>query len=126
MQAVKRFREKLKAGRICLGTGITFNDPLVTDAIGSLVDFFWIDLEHNAIGAEALNAHLLAARAHQVAALVRVPDGTTASLKRVLDAGADGIVVPQVRTVEEVSRAVADCRYPPLGRRGYGPRVPTN
>ena len=44
----------------------------------------------------------------------------------VLDAGADGIIVPQVRTVEEVERAVADCRYPPQGRRGYGPRVPTN
>jgi 2-keto-3-deoxy-L-rhamnonate aldolase RhmA len=44
----------------------------------------------------------------------------------VLDAGADGVIVPFVRTVEEVRQVVADCRYPPVGNRGFGPRVPSN
>ncbi len=47
-------------------------------------------------------------------------------IKSVLDAGADGIIVPQVRTVREVRQIVCDCRYPPLCQRGYGPRVTSN
>ena len=50
----------------------------------------------------------------------------TPFIKPVLDAGASGIVVPQVRSVEEVQQVVADCRYPPLGQRGFGPLIPTN
>ncbi len=46
-------------------------------------------------------------------------------VKPALDAGADGIIVPQVRTVEEVKQLVDDCRYPPVGHRGFGPRVPS-
>jgi len=126
MEAIARFRQKLKAGRVCLGAGITFADPLVSDALGGSCDFLWIDLEHSAMSPEALNGHLLAARARNVPAIVRVTGSSTPFIKPVLDAGADGIVVPQVRSAEEVRQIVSDCRYPPLGRRGYGPRVPSN
>ena len=40
--------------------------------------------------------------------------------------GPDGVIVPQVRSAEEVRQVVSDCRYTPVGRRGYGPRVPSN
>lgn len=123
---IDRFRERLRVGSLCIGSAITFTDPLVTEAIGKSADFFWIDLEHSAMSAEALQGHLLAARAVQVPALVRVTGSTTPFIKPVLDAGADGIIVPQIRSAAEVRSIVADCRYPPLGRRGYGPRVPTN
>ncbi|HUS17532.1 MAG TPA: aldolase/citrate lyase family protein, partial [Chloroflexia bacterium] len=43
-------------------------------------------------------------------------------IKPVLDIGADGVIIPLVRTVEDVRRAVAACRYPPAGVRGFGPR----
>ncbi|MCC7361406.1 MAG: hypothetical protein IT317_18110 [Anaerolineales bacterium] len=126
MESINAFRRALAAGQFCLGAAVTFSDPLVTEALAEAVDFIWIDQEHSPLGPEALHGHLLAARSRRKPALVRVTAGETAFIKPVLDAGADGIIVPQVRTVAEVERAVADCRYPPRGRRGYGPRVPSN
>lgn len=126
MEAVAQFRAKLAEGRVCLGPGITFADPLVTDALGDSVDFFWIDLEHSIMSPEALHGHFLAARARGKPALVRITGNSTPFIKPVLDAGADGIVIPQVRSAGEVAAVVSDCRYRPLGRRGYGPRVPSN
>jgi len=126
MEAVLRFRQRLAAGDVCVGASITFSDPLVSDALGDSVDFFWIDLEHGVMSPEALQGHFLAARNRNIPALVRVPGSSTAFIKPVLDSGADGIIVPQVRSADEVQRIVNDCRYPPLGQRGYGPRVPSN
>lgn len=126
MEAVLRFRQRLSAGEVCVGSSITFVDPLVSDALGDSVDFFWIDLEHGAMSPAALQGHFLAARNRNVPALVRVPGSGTPFIKPVLDSGAHGIIVPQVRSVDEVRAVVNDCRYPPLGTRGYGPRVPSN
>ena len=75
---------------------------------------------------EALNGHLLAGRSRNIPSIVRVSAGCTHLIKSALDAGADGIIVPQVRSAEEVKGIVADCRYPPQGQRGFGPRVPSN
>jgi len=126
MGAITRFRESLRTGHVCLGASITFTDPLITEALADSVDFFWLDLEHSAMTPQALSGHLLAARARNVPALVRVQGSGTPFIKPVLDIGAEGIIVPQVRTVEEVRQVVSDCRYVPLGQRGFGPRVPSN
>lgn len=120
------FRAKLKAGQLCLGPGIGLSDPAVTEALCDSVDFFWLDLEHTPMGLEALQAHLIAARAGGAPALVRVPSGEVGWVKRVLDTGAEGIILPQARTVAEVQDFVAACRYPPQGRRGFGPRRQSN
>jgi 2-keto-3-deoxy-L-rhamnonate aldolase RhmA len=125
-EEISAFRAKLASGKRCLGAGISFSDPTITEALGPSVDFVWIDLEHNLIGPEALQGHLLAARAAGTAALVRVAASGAARIKPVLDAGATGLIVPQVRSAEEVRSVVADCRYPPKGNRGYGPRRPSN
>jgi 4-hydroxy-2-oxoheptanedioate aldolase len=125
-EAINQFRADLKAGKVCLGPGITFSDPMVTDAIATSSDFIWIDLEHGGMSPEAVSAHLLAARHHGLPGIVRLPGGNTALVKPALDSGADGIIVPQIRTVEEVKQLVDDCRYPPLGHRGFGPRVPSD
>lgn len=126
MTPIHSFRQNLLAGRTLLGAGVTFADPLVTDALAPSVDFIWLDLEHSLMSPEALSAHLLAGRARQTPILVRVPGGDTHTVKPVLDAGAEAVVIPQVRSAEEVRRFVADCRYPPEGARGYGPRVPSD
>lgn len=126
MLPIEKFRETMRSGDVCVGASITMTDPLITDCLGDSVEFFWIDLEHCNMSPEALNGHLLAARGRSVPSIVRVTEGKTPFIKPVLDAGADGIIVPQVTTVEEVIAVVNDCRYPPLGRRGYGPRVPSN
>jgi 2-keto-3-deoxy-L-rhamnonate aldolase RhmA len=121
-EAIRRFRTKLDQGQRCVGPGITLVDPAVTEALGQVADFVWIDLEHSPVGPEALAAHLIAARAAGTAALVRVAGSDEILIKPVLDTGAQGIIVPQVRSAAEVRRAVSTCRYPPAGRRGYGPR----
>jgi 2-keto-3-deoxy-L-rhamnonate aldolase RhmA len=126
MSAIARFRQRLAAGQLCIGASISLTDPHASAALGPSVDFLWIDLEHSLMSPEAMSAHLLAARAQQTPALVRVTGSSTPFIKPVLDAGAEGIIVPQVRSVAEVRQVVADCRYPPLGQRGFGPRVPSN
>jgi len=115
---VAAFRAKMAGGEICIGASITLTDPHATDALGDSVDFFWIDLEHSMMSAEALGGHFLAAKARSRPALVRVPGSGTPFIKPVLDAGADGIIVPQVRSAAEVQDVVNSCRYPPLGERG--------
>lgn len=125
MKNAMKFREKLHRHQMCLGVAINFYDPTVTDSLCSLVDFVWIDMEHNALSLEAVQAHIMATEAHETTALVRVRSHDPAVIKTVLDLGADGIIVPNVRTPDEARRAVAACRYPPEGIRGYGPRRPS-
>jgi 2-keto-3-deoxy-L-rhamnonate aldolase RhmA len=119
---ITQFRSKLDAGQICLGAGITLADSSILEAIAPSVDFFWIDLEHSHLSYETVQAHLIAARAGDAAALVRVRGSDVPHIKPLLDIGAGGIVVPQVQSVDEVRHVVDACRYPPRGKRGYGPR----
>jgi 4-hydroxy-2-oxoheptanedioate aldolase len=122
LEEISEFRSKLRAGAICLGAGITLADSCIVEAIAPSVDFFWIDLEHSHLSYETVHTHLIAARAGGKPGLVRVRGSDTPHIKPILDIGAGGVIVPQVRSAEEVRQVVAACRYPPLGQRGYGPR----
>ena len=68
----------------------------------------------------------MAIKGSDAAAIVRVPWNDQVLIKPVLDLGADGVIVPMVQNAEDVSRAVAACRYPPEGVRGFGPLRPLN
>lgn len=120
--AIQGFRQKLAAGQTCLGLAVTFSDPAVAESLATSCDYLWLDLEHSPVGIESLSAQLMAADARGVPALVRVPSSDAAMIKRVLDTGAEGIIVPQVGTAAETLSIVAACRYTPRGRRGFGPR----
>jgi 2-dehydro-3-deoxyglucarate aldolase/4-hydroxy-2-oxoheptanedioate aldolase len=126
MGAITQFRRDIQAGKVLLGPSVAFTDPQVTDALADSADFVWIDLEHGVMSPEALIGHLLAGRARNKPVLVRLPGSHTSLIKPVLDAGAEGLVIPQVRDAQEVRNIVGDCRYPPAGQRGFGPRVPSN
>jgi 2-dehydro-3-deoxyglucarate aldolase/4-hydroxy-2-oxoheptanedioate aldolase len=121
---INRMRDKLRAGEIVLGASITLTDPTVTEALAQYVDFVWIDLEHNAMTTESMLAHLIAARAGGAASIVRIPTGDVGWVKRVLDSGAEGIILPRSYSAREAAEFVSACRYPPLGTRGFGPRRP--
>ena len=105
---------------------ITFTDATVTEALCQVLDFVWIDMEHNALSLETVQAHLMATKGSDTTALVRVPWNDPVLIKPVLDIGAPGIIVPLVRSAEEARRAVAACLYPPEGIRGFGPRRASN
>lgn len=126
MENALKFRNKMRNGQVCLGTGITFTDPTVTEALCSSLDFVWIDMEHNGLSLETVQAHIMATKGSDTAPLVRVRWNDPVLIKPVLDIGAAGVIVPMVRTAEEARRAVSACLYPPEGIRGFGPRRPSN
>jgi 2-dehydro-3-deoxyglucarate aldolase/4-hydroxy-2-oxoheptanedioate aldolase len=68
----------------------------------------------------------MATKGSAVTPLVRVPWNDPVLIKPILDIGAAGVIVPLVRTADDVHRAVAACRYPPEGIRGFGPRRPAS
>jgi 2-dehydro-3-deoxyglucarate aldolase/4-hydroxy-2-oxoheptanedioate aldolase len=120
-----KFRQKIAGGGSCLGMGVTVSDPTVTELLSQAGnDFVWIDMEHNPLTLDAVQAHIMATRTTDTAAIVRVGACDEALIKPVLDSGADGIIVPMVRTAEDAQRVVSLCRYPPEGTRGFGPRRP--
>ncbi|MEP7359844.1 MAG: aldolase/citrate lyase family protein, partial [Anaerolineales bacterium] len=107
---------------VCFAAHISCTDPTITEALCSVADVVWVDMEHNALSLETVQAHFIATKGSDTAVLVRVPWNDPVLIKPILDMGADGIIVPMVRSAEEVRRAVAACRYPPEGIRGFGPR----
>lgn len=117
-------RELLERSASALGTFITFTDPtLVELAALAGFDFVVIECEHGATGLETLRNHLRAARARNIGAIVRVPAGDTGFVQRVLDIGADGVLLPHVSDVAAARRAVSAVRYPPAGHRGMYPQA---
>ena len=84
-------------------------------------DFFFVDLEHSCISLETASDMILAARAAGIPVIVRPSSRESAEyLSRPLDAGAAGLLIPQVRTRRDVENVVKWCRYQPLGERGMG------
>ena len=126
MNIARSFKQKLSEGPVRLGTCISFTDPTVTEALCGLLDFVWIDMEHNALTLETVQGHIMATKGSETVPLVRVPWNDPVLIKPVLDIGAAGVIVPFVRSAEEARRAVAACLYPPEGVRGFGPRRPSN
>lgn len=86
-------------------------------------DFLVIDQEHAPTGAENLHAMIAATAGTPCSPWVRVAKRDEAYVKPALDVGAEGIIFPLVRTVAEAAECVALTRYPPRGRRGWGPFI---
>jgi len=127
MNEGKLLRDRLRAGSTCLGTFNSSSDPCITELLcGSGYEFIVIDAEHGALNIETVQACIMAAKGSGTVPLIRVPNSDEAYIKWVLDAGAGGIVVPQVQSAEDVERAVSACLYPPRGTRGFGPRRPSD
>jgi 2-keto-3-deoxy-L-rhamnonate aldolase RhmA len=118
-----RTKRIMLAGGLALGVSITIADPFVAEVIGGAgFDFVLIDTEHSPITVDQLQMLLIALRTSASTVFVR-PAGNDATLiKQILDLGAEGVVVPEVNDAASCAVAVAATRYPPLGRRGFGPR----
>lgn len=120
---MNKLKSKVLSGQNALGTHVSLNDPCITELLGNIgFDYIWIDTEHNAIGLDCLQQHLIAARAAGVSAIVRVPSVDQVQAKPILEMGPDGIVFPQVNSYELAKTAIEACMYPPKGNRGFGPR----
>jgi 2-keto-3-deoxy-L-rhamnonate aldolase RhmA len=124
---VPDFRERLRSDAFLVGTWLTLLDPTVPELLaGSGFDLLVADGEHGPIATSDLVQMVIATRAAQVPVLYRVAANEPVRIMHALDAGASGVVIPQVRTVADVEKAVAWCRYPPAGLRGIAPRRPSD
>jgi len=111
--------QKIRTSFIC-----TIPSAVVTQALAQAgADAVVIDQEHGAVGPENLHAMIAATAGTNCRPVVRVGKRDEAMVKLALDLGAAGITFPLVNNDEEASHCVAMTRYPPRGRRGFGPFI---
>ena len=103
------------------GAWTSLGHPSITEIFTAAgVDFIGIDLEHSTISQEQAQRIIAAAQAGGVVCLPRVASHNGEPIRRLLDSGADGVIVPNVSTPDEVERLIGWCKYPPVGRRSFG------
>lgn len=114
-------RKRLEAGEPSIGTWLSIPSPEAAALVSRLgFDWLTVDAEHSPVDILTLSRVFSAISAFGTAPMVRIPWNTPENFKRVLDAGAWGIVVPMVNSREEAERAVEATRYHPLGNRSVG------
>lgn len=119
--AIRSLRRKLAADHATWGLWITLESPSITEMAVSLgLDWVVIDAEHGHLDWKEIVEHLRATVRSETVALVRIAELNGGLIKRALDIGADGIVVPWVETAEQLKQAIAYSRYPLDGVRGIG------
>ncbi|GAA3768512.1 aldolase/citrate lyase family protein [Plantactinospora mayteni] len=117
------FATRIRAREQVVGYWVTLDSPVATERIARIgYDYVCLDGQHGLLGYSGLLAGLTAIDAGGTSVgLVRVEANDPAPIGRALDAGATGVIVPLVDSAEQAAEAVAATRYPPAGRRSYGP-----
>ena len=114
-------RHRLKKGEATFGTWLTLPDPVAARLLAtSGFDWITVELEHTATTFETAALSFAMIAAGGCVPLARVPVNSAENIKRVLDTGAWGVIVPMVNSRAEAAAAVAAARFPPLGRRSVG------
>jgi 2-keto-3-deoxy-L-rhamnonate aldolase RhmA len=123
---VNHAKKRLEEGELALGIGLRQARTVDIAAIARACGFDWlfIDMEHNSMDVDMAAQIAMAGLGADVTPIVRVPGHEHYHATRLLDAGAQGIVVPHIDTVAEAERVVSSCRYPPLGHRSIAGAQP--
>lgn len=112
-------KQRLRNGENVLGVWSMLGNPTVTEILALAgFDYIVVDQEHGLGDPSSLSGQLQAMSATPCTGVVRVPWNDMVYLKRVLDAGAEAVLIPSIDTAEQARDAVAACLYPPKGRRG--------
>ena len=114
-------KEKLQNKELSIGSWLTIPHQAVIEIL-STAGFEWltIDMEHSPISIESIMNLIGHIQGNGMQALVRVSKNEEVAIKRVLDAGADGVIVPMINNKEDAMQAVNFVKYPPIGKRGVG------
>lgn len=110
------------ANRELIGTVVSTTDLVFAEQAAARFDLLWIDLEHSALSLRDTQALVIAASSGGAWSLVRLPTAATDGLGRILDTGADGVVVPRVEGPDELEAIARALHFPPAGLRGFAPR----
>jgi len=116
-------KEKLVNGEVAIGTFVGIGHADVTERLSVLgYDWLLLDGEHSPITFETMQSLMQGMKGNATVPIVRVQWNDPVVIKRVLDIGAYGVLVPMVNNKEEAEAAVQACKYPPVGIRGFAPR----
>lgn len=114
------FRSRLRSKELLVGSVVSFNSPEVIELLSQCgYDWLWLDAEHGTYSTSDLRAMLQAA-GDNVSCLIRVANSNGVEIKRALDIGPSGIIVPMVNNREQAEMIVNCAKYSPIGSRGIG------
>ena len=112
-------KRRIAARELTVGSWLSFGYPSVCEIMAtSGFDWLVIDMEHTAIDMFQAQQLIQIIDLAQCVPLVRVGENDPLAIKRAMDAGAHGVIVPMVNTAAEARKAVSAIRYPPAGTRG--------
>ena len=118
---MKSLKERLRKKEVTIGSWITLGHPSVAEIMAnSGFDWLTVDMEHSAITLHQAQQLIQVIELSGVVPLVRVGENDPNLIKRVMDAGAHGVIVPMVNSKEDAEKAVRSVKYPPRGFRGVG------
>lgn len=122
MTTAAMIRKTLRGGGTSVGSWLTFSDPAVAEIL-SRAGFDWlaVDMEHSPLNLSQAQELIRTISLCGVCPLVRLSANDPVMTKRVLDAGAQGVIVPMVNSRAQAESAVAAAKYPPRGRRSVFP-----
>src|SRR5437868_12683394 len=119
--ALRQFRRKLASDLPVYGLWVTLESASITEMAVSLgLDWVVVDAEHGHLDWNDIVQHVRAAVRSDTVVVVRIAELNGGVIKRVLDIGADGVMIPWIETAEQLRQAVAWARYPLQGYRGIG------
>lgn len=119
--AINQLRRKWQEGKQTNGLWVTMDDPSITEIAVTLgLDWVSVDMEHGHLDFKDVMGHIRAVRESGTAVLVRVHDIEQGLIKRALDMGAHGVLLPLVRSKQDLEKGFRFGRYPLQGERGIG------
>ncbi len=114
-----RFKAAITSGERQVGLWMSLSSGYAADVVGDIgYDWLLVDTEHSPSDIATVLSQLQAVEPGGATAIVRPAWNDTVLIKRILDIGARGVLIPMVQSPEEAAAAVAACRYPPRGVRG--------
>lgn len=121
MKTKKSLKTKLKNNSFTLGSWITLGNTSIAEIMAQCgFDWLTIDMEHSVITLDIAQQLIQVIESYNIVPLVRVGENNPNLIKRVMDAGSHGVIVPAVNTKEDAEAAVKAVKYPPMGTRGVG------
>jgi 2-keto-3-deoxy-L-rhamnonate aldolase RhmA len=121
MKPAKILKKKIQSNELTLGSWISLGHPAIAEIMANAgFDWLVVDLEHSVINIEMAGDLIRTIDLSGVSPLVRLTSNDSDQIKRVMDAGAHGIIVPMVNSPAQAIKAVAATRYAPRGTRGVG------
>src|SRR5579872_1441807 len=119
---VNKTREKLSRGETAVGCGLQcYRSPEIARTFAAAgFDYVFIDMEHGSYDLETVQDMIAAANGSGITPIVRVAELLYSLVARLLDAGAQGIILPRVEDPKILEEALSWMRFPPMGKRGYG------